>query len=49
VIAVGLGVFLEDYESKNPCPPQCAVEHIHIDYDTEQRKDYKRNSKKDKK
>ncbi len=29
VIAVWLGVFLEDYESYNPCPPQCKIKHEH--------------------
>ena len=28
-IAVWLGVFLEDYESHNPCPPQCKIDHEH--------------------
>ena len=35
-IAVWLGVFLEDYESYNPCPPNCAVLHEHrLENDTE--------------
>ena len=28
-IAVWLGDFLENYESHNPCPPQCEIDHIH--------------------
>jgi len=38
VIAVGLGVFLDNYESKNPCPTNCAIDHEHIYY-AEQTKD----------
>lgn len=30
IMAVGLGIFLENYESKNPCPSHCAINHEHI-------------------
>ena len=30
VIAVWLGFFLEEYESKNTCPSYCLIEHEHI-------------------
>ncbi len=30
MMAVGLGIFLENYESKNPCPSYCAINHEHI-------------------
>ena len=35
-IAVWLGVFLEDYESRNPCPSYCEVDHVHVIKDDEE-------------
>ena len=48
MIAVWLGVFLEDYESDNPCPPQCLIHHEHRienDKNNSIRKDSSSNSK----
>ena len=48
-IAVWLGVFLENYESHNPCPPQCEIDHIHRienDKDNSIREDSSSDSKK---
>tara|TARA_R100001510_G_C7617682_1_gene179391 strand:- start:782 stop:931 length:150 start_codon:yes stop_codon:yes gene_type:complete len=30
VIAVWLGFFLEEYESRNTCPDYCLIHHEHI-------------------
>tara|TARA_R100000234_G_scaffold115639_1_gene91867 strand:+ start:2554 stop:2664 length:111 start_codon:yes stop_codon:yes gene_type:complete len=30
IIAVGLGILFENYESKNPCPKHCEINHEHI-------------------
>ena len=35
-IAVWLGVFLDNYESRNPCPHICKIDHEHKVYDNEQ-------------
>ena len=46
MMAVGLGIFLENYESKNPCPSHCMINHEHIisnvynDSDEKKRTDY---------
>jgi len=29
VAAFWLGYFIDNYESKNPCPPSCKIEHEH--------------------
>jgi hypothetical protein len=29
VIAFWLGYFIDNYESKNPCPEHCKIEHKH--------------------
>ena len=43
IIAIAAGFFTENYESKNPCPSYCEIDHEHVVYDTKQGQANKRD------